>query len=254
MPFILTAVAALAFASCSMADSNGDYYPEYYVYATISVNGSSYFFTDDSGETYYPGDISRISTYKTTDDDGNSKDGKRVFLRFNKLPEKKDGFDYNIAIYYIEDILSKTVEIAETAAQVAAAGGDPVMIKETAFQGEWFTIVFRLRHSYDAMHKLTLLDNRTATPPSGMPADYQYLEFRQLAKDMDGTGSLADGIVSFKLDDNYHPAETGKKGFYIRIMNLDKTVEYVRIEYKTPTAGAALQQHNTPTPNLDRIW
>lgn len=258
MPFILTAAAALlAFASCSMG-KDGDYYTEYYVYATLDVDGDSYSFTDDDGETYYPGAVSgNARTYKTTDTDGNSKDGKRVFIRFNMLTEKKEGFDYNIAVFYIEDILSKAVEVAETAADVEAAGDDRMTIHKAVFQGEWFTIAFQLRHSYNALHKITLMDNKTATPPKDMLdnyPDYQYLEFRQLAENMEGTGSLADGIASFWLGDEYHPAKTGKKGFYIRVMNLDGHEEYFRFEYSKTGSTLMLQQNNTPTPNLDRIW
>ncbi len=251
---MLSMAAAPLLVSCSMdADAPGDYadYPRYYAYVTVNVDGRSYYFTGDDGKTYYPGDVKRIDMYETTDEYGDSKDGRRAFIRFNMMYEPQSGYDYNVILYYVEDILSKTVEVAATEDEVEAAGDDRLRIEEAAFQGDWLDIIFEIETTPYSMHKMTLLDNRTIDAPAGMPADYQYLEFRQEAEDMTG-GNINKGIASYKLG-AYHPAATGMKGFYVRINNLDGNVEYVTIPYKASTLNAVMQLKELPTPYMDRI-
>ena len=254
LKFLFIAIAAVPFlASCS---KNGDSdYPRYSAYMTLNTGpmGIGYYFTADNGKTYYPSDVSRIiPAYETVDDDDVSKDGKRVAVYYNLLNEEKEGYDYNIALYFIGDILSKTVEVAETEEEVTEAGDDRLDIFNAAIQGEWLDIVFDIL-TYESTHKMTLLDNQTADLEDiEVPEDYQYLEFRQKTESKkQETGTLSRGIVSFKLGE-YHPKTTGSKGLYIRIKSLNGDVVYKKLDYKAGTS-ASLQINSIPTPNMDRI-
>ncbi len=251
LKFIIAGMAiAPILAGCSKDD--GDY-PGYYAYVTVNTDGPSYYFTGDDGKTYYPGDVSRIiPPYKALDKDGVSTNGKRAYIRFNYLSTKKDGFDYNIALYYIEDIQSQVVKVAESEDDVNAAGDGEMELSDSGISGGWLDILFRIETSRDATHKITLLDNKTVEAPSTMPEGYQYLEFRQSTTNM-GSGTLGYGIVSFKLDDTYNPAVTGKKGFYIRVRDLDGNVKYATIEYKAPSQKSTMELHRIPTPHMDRF-
>ncbi len=242
-PLLIAMAVAPLLASCMKSNSD---YPQDRKYVTVASTGLSYYFVGDDGTTYFPGDVSRFKY------DASETDGKRAIIWFTPLAEKKEGFDMNIALYSVADLLSKSVETAETIEQAEAAGNDQLAISDAAFQGDWLDIAFRIMISYDSKHHMTLLDNKTATAPETTPADYQYLEFRQKAENMQIDESPGEGIVSYKLG-AYHPALTGKKGFYIRIINLNGNVEYVKIDYKAPEEKAAMQPRNIPTPNMDRI-
>lgn len=240
---LLVALAALPFlASCSM-DGNADV-PRNYAYVVVNEEVSSYYFTGDDDEIYYPAHVR--GGY-----DAKDKDGKRAVIYFNIEREVEDGYD--VAIYEVYDILSKEVEVADTEEKVEQAGDDRLMIWDAAIQGDWLDIAFRIESAQGATHKLTLLDNRTleSTPPD-MPEGYQYLEFRQKAENLH-YGSLNRGSVSFRLSDEYHPAVTGKKGLYIRIVNMNGNVEYYTVNYRA-RGGQTMQHSPIPLPYMSNIW
>lgn len=222
--------ASLVLVSCNK-NKNGDYY-DYMGIMTVTVDDNTFYFTDNSGETYFPGDVTRFK-YSTVDGEGDSKDGRRVYVFFSFLSREAEGYDYNIALYGVDDILSKEVEVATTEEEVEAAGDDRIVITDALLGNEWLDIKYTIATSYGSTHKLTLLDNQTAEVPEDMPANYQYLELRQ---DADISGYEYDsGLVSYRLD-GYSPAITGKEGFYVRIRDLEGSVKYVSIKYNAPTA------------------
>lgn len=246
------AVASLLLTACSDDESD---YPQYAAYVTVVVpapgplayaDAPAYYFLSDEGDKIAAGDVSRIGRYKTENEEGVSKDGKRAFIYFNYINQPLPGFDDNVALYQIVDILSKNVEVATTQEEVTAAGDNAMSLEEAKIRGEWLDIAFSLFTSKDAKHKMTLLDNKTVTAPADMPADYQYLEFRQNADGINGS-YRAQGYVSYKLGDDYHPAKTGKKGLYIRVNTIGDAVKYYKIEYKAPADGTQRNQKLAPT-------
>lgn len=226
--FLKIAIAAAALSaaliSCSKDSDNYDY-PRFGAFVVVNVDDGFYYFTGDDGETYYPTDITRIGHYSAKE-----RDGKRSYIYFNMLPEKKEGYDYNIALYAVENILSKTVETAENDEQLAEFGDDQVRIEAAKISDKWLDVTFSLMNQRDSEHKMTLFDNKTAEVPADMPADYQYLEFRHKAINYH-YGELRTGIASYDLGD-YHPSVTGKKGLYIRFKNLRGNVEYATIKFE----------------------
>ncbi|MEG2370843.1 MAG: NigD-like C-terminal domain-containing protein [Alistipes sp.] len=222
--FIGLALLAIVPLLQSCNDADGDY-PSLAALTTVQVPAgtSDYYFHLDNNKTVYPGDKSRIGAYDTTD-----KDGKRAIVYYSLLDQKKEGFDYNATMYDIVDVLTKKVEVATTAEEVKPFGNDRINIKQVWISGGWLNILYVLETSGLKSHKISLIENKTATAPAGMPADYTYLEFRQFA-DGDNVGRLYSNYVCYKLD-AYDPAVTGKKGFYIRVNGLGGNVSYLTVD------------------------
>lgn len=216
--FIASAALPLIF-SCTKVEHD---FPKYGNLVTVAVEDDFYYLIGDDGKTFYPGDESRIGRYDTKD-----KDGKRAYIYYNLLPEEKEGYDYNVALYNIIDILSKSVETAETEEQVSDAGDDALAVHHARIRGRWLDISFSLMTDNGSTHKMTLLDNRTVEAPESMPEDYQYLEFRQLG-DNTFDRYLGFGYVSYDLG-GYAPSVAETKGLYIRIKNLRGEVEYLKV-------------------------
>ncbi len=88
-------MAAAIFTSCN--DSDGDY-PRLSAFASVKpLENNDFYVVLDDGKTVYPGDKSRIGSYKAEED-------QRVVIYFNLLNNKVEGYDYNMALYYIQDI------------------------------------------------------------------------------------------------------------------------------------------------------
>lgn len=217
--------------SCNMDDNDYDE-PQWSSYVTVATDDNSFHFVGDGGEKVYPGDVSRIGGY---DKDG--KNGKRAYIFFNYLSNKVEGYDYNVALYRVMDILSKEVEVAKTEEDINEAGDDRLIIDYIKIRGEWLDINFSLMTENNAKHKITLLDNTLAVPPTDMPADYQYVELRQNAGGAHGQ-YIGLGNVSYKLN-GYHPSVTGKKGLYIRVNTVRSGIEYYKINYSMPEPHSA---------------
>jgi hypothetical protein len=215
-------------------------------YMTVTVVGEEFYFTDDEGKTYFPSDVSRfkyLTEYEDEDENVVSKDGNRVIVAFNFLDAPVSGFDYNIALYNVSDILNLDVKAIGSDEDVDEVYGDnPVTILDAVLNGVWLDTYCGLMSIDGAKYEITLIDNQPTDLPEDMPADYQYLELR-LILDEDGSPNVPlEGYISFNLD-TYAPSVTGKKGLYIRYKNAYGTVQYKEIEYKA--------QNNTATMSLD---
>ena len=105
--FLIAALAGTAFTSCN--DDDGDY-PKYSPLITTvhSLDGGDYYFQRDNGETLYPGDKSRVPGYKPDPDKT-----QRTIIWFNLL-SGIEGYDYNIALYNVENIFTGTSMIVDT--------------------------------------------------------------------------------------------------------------------------------------------
>ena len=66
------------------------------------VDGQEYYFALDEGTKMYPGDTTNIHNYTVVPE-------QRAFVYFDLLEEKVSGYDYNAAIYRIENILTKDI-------------------------------------------------------------------------------------------------------------------------------------------------
>ena len=98
-------MAAAIFTSCN--DSDGDY-PRLSAFASVKpLENNDFYVVLDDGKTVYPGDKSRIGSYK-------AEEGQRVVIYFNLLNNKVEGYDYNMALYYIQDIYSGGTKVVTT--------------------------------------------------------------------------------------------------------------------------------------------
>lgn len=103
--FLLVTMAAAIFTSCN--DSDGDY-PRLSAFASVKpLENNDFYVVLDDGKTVYPGDKSRIGSYKAEED-------QRVVIYFNLLNNKVEGYDYNMALYYIQDIYSGGTKVVTT--------------------------------------------------------------------------------------------------------------------------------------------
>ncbi len=232
-------VAALAiFGSCNNSSDNGPS-AKYVGYATLVTDGFTYSFMDDAGENYYVANTQYLGDYSTTNSEGVSKDGNRVVIWYDYADvEPPMGFDHSLTMFGIYDILSKDVEVATTATEVAAAGDTQITVTSMNLSGNWLDIVFNAYTGPGFEHKLTLLDNQTVTPPADMPAGYTYLEFRHDDGNGDALSSattIGEGYVSYRLSDKYNPAISGSGGLYIRIQGQDMVL-YQKIDAVAPVA------------------
>lgn len=225
---LIAPLLLLLFASCER--ETGDY-PSYVSFVTVEYPDGApadYYFRFDDGTTAHAGD-SRV--YYAAE----GRDSCRAVIYFNLLPETSPGFDRNIALYGVVDILSKEVETASTEAELTALGEDAIGVRSAALRGGWLDIYYYFPSAgIGAKHRLSLVDNRTASPSDGLREGYTYLEFRQNANG-DTSGPLQNSdYVSYRLGD-YDPARTGARGICLRVTPPDKpgSVNYLYIEPET---------------------
>lgn len=217
--------AALFFSGCDKEESD---YPYYFSFATIEVPAESpndYFFTLDSGLTAFPVDKSRVNYLSS------GKDGGRAVIYFNFVAQPDTGFDSHIALYEVMDIQSKEVETAVDNVDIIILGDDPIGVEEARISGGWLDIYYYYPSdgTGTSKHRLSLVDNKTAMPPTDMPEGYTYLEFRQNAGgDTYGHGIIKN-YISFRLGD-WDPAVSGSKGIYLRVANPGSATTYLQIE------------------------
>ena len=113
--FLLVTMAAAIFTSCN--DSDGDY-PRLSAFASVKpLENNDFYVVLDDGKTVYPGDKSRIGSYKAEED-------QRVVIYFNLLNNKVEGYDYNMALYYIQDIYSGGTKVVTTQEELDALEDD----------------------------------------------------------------------------------------------------------------------------------
>ena len=180
--FLLVTMAAAIFTSCN--DSDGDY-PRLSAFASVKpLENNDFYVVLDDGKTVYPGDKSRIGSYKAEED-------QRVVIYFNLLNNKVEGYDYNMALYYIQDIYS---------------GGTKVVTTQ---------------------EELDALEDVTEIAPEYTEEGYLNLELRRDAHGDEG-GYNYDRYVSFKLDSFKEDLE-GKKGIILRVNTRMNGVKYIKI-------------------------
>lgn len=216
--FILTTLLAtvLLFPSCN--DSEGDY-PEYWSFATVkTLDNNDYYFLLDNQKTVYPGDKTRIAGYE-------AKEGQRTVIYFNILPVETPGYDDNIALYSIENILTKDVAIITTQEEMDDIGDDRIRVIKAWLAGQYLNITFEFPTDGSTKHFINVIENKLN--PSGTTSEgYLSLEFRHNAYN-DTRGLLASGIASFKIDQLDPQVD---KGISLRVKNLQGEISYLQIE------------------------
>lgn len=212
------ALTAAILTSCN--DSDGDYPGYQPIWTTVHTIGlSDYYFTHNNGETLYPSDKSRIGAYEATE-------GQRAIIAFNILPEPIAGYNHNIALYGIRNILTKDPVTVTTEEQLKEIGDDNIQILDTQVGGGYLDIYFAATESSN--HTLNLIVNKVDDASATAPEGYTAVEFRQSAADQISVYAK-EGYVSFRLGE-LDPAVSGSKGLYIRFKNLSGNIEYLKAE------------------------
>ena len=129
--FLLVTMAAAIFTSCN--DSDGDY-PRLSAFASVKpLENNDFYVVLDDGKTVYPGDKSRIGSYKAEED-------QRVVIYFNLLNNKVEGYDYNMALYYIQDIYSGGTKVVTTQEELDALEDDKTSFKEAFLNSNYLNV------------------------------------------------------------------------------------------------------------------
>ncbi len=119
--FTILSVISLPLLVASCLDDDE---PTRFTIGTLKViEGNDYYFLLDNNKTMFPGDTTWIRNYTVTD-------GQRAVIAFSLLDEEASGFDYNIKVERIEDILTKNIIPLTT--ETADSIGDDKMEVESA--------------------------------------------------------------------------------------------------------------------------
>lgn len=208
----------------SCLDDWDDKYDTLFAIGTVKViEGKDYYFASDEGSTLYPSDTSYVHNYAVVD-------GQRAFIYFSELDEKLQGYDYNVRINHIENILTKDI-YSMPAEKADSIGDDRINATDCWITGEYLNIKYQFYHSnnQEKKHMLNLVINEASTGENHKP-DYVNLEFRHNAYS-DSQLSLGTGLASFKLD-NISEMLKEKKGLSIRVKSLYDGERFITLDIK----------------------
>ena len=111
--FLIAAIAVTAFTSCN--DDDGGEPLRTLITTVRTLDGGDYYFQRDNGEKLYPSDKTRVPDYK-------GKERQRAIIWFNLLKESVPDYDYNIALYAVDEIFTGKAQVVNTAEELEALG------------------------------------------------------------------------------------------------------------------------------------
>lgn len=224
MLWSLCLIVATPFLSSCLDDNDA---PTYSISSEIQLStvrlldNDKFYFEFDDGNTLYPNDGPVLRNY-------DAQDGQRVFVYYDLLEEKVDGYTYHGDIRLIQNILTKNI-IPMTEETEDSIGDDRINAIEILIAGGYLNISFQYygTHTEDRKHMLNLVQNETIEYPE---SDYIPLEFRHNAYN-DYPSRIGWGYVCFNLE-NIEELMEQKKGFEIRINTINDGIIYERIDLK----------------------
>ncbi len=231
----------------SCLDDN-DEEERYFSVNTVKVpdetNNKDFYFLQDDGTKMFPGNAQYLHNYE-------AKEGQRAFVIYTKLDEPVQGYDSNIEVWNIVDILTKDI-VNLTPENEEEIGDDAINVPYMWVAQGYLTIEFQYygTHREDKKHFLNLVINELPeeTPAAAPPAEgenddeYVYLEFRHNSEG-DSPALLGEGYVSFKLD-KIAPKLEGKKGLKIRVKTLYDGVQVQTIDFDSPTSSTMNERNS----------
>lgn len=162
--FLIAAMAVLAFTSCN-DDTDGDY-PRYTPLITTvhTIGGEAgeasadYYFQRDNGEKLYPSDKTRVPNYR-------GKERQRAIIWFNLLKESVPDYDYNIALYAVDEIFTGKAQVVNTAEELEELGTAKTGFKEGMFNlsNEWLTFYALYAANDNSKHTFSLAVDKSGT-------------------------------------------------------------------------------------------
>lgn len=218
--FILAVITAAGFSSCD--DSDGDY-PRSWAFATVkTLENNDYYFVLDDNKTAYPGDKSRIAAYRVDEDE-------RAIIYFNLLKTPAEGYDYNLALYAVQDIYSGETLTVNSQEELDELADAPTSFLGARLNSNYLNLGIGFNASDLSKHTFKLVYFRDAEIASdNKETGYLNLEFRRDANGDEGRYNYEDRYVSFKLDE-FGELLKDKKGIILRVSTRLNGVKYIRI-------------------------
>lgn len=201
----------------------------------ISEDSKEFYFTQDNGKTMFPSNVQAWSGKEY-------KDGQRAFVMFNTLEQPATGYDYNIQVEQITEVLTKDIITMGEGDNTEEKIGDDKINATYLWitqDKKYLTIEYQYygTHSQDKKHFLNLVINPVPEDPATEDNEgdnstedkFINLEFRHNSEG-DAPAHLGEGYVSFKLDEIKEKME-GKKGLRIRVKPLYGEIKKHEIEF-----------------------
>lgn len=228
----LAAILTLIPALQSCLDDNDSNYPSLAITTIRTLEGveHGYYFGLDDNSKLYPGDTTAIHNYAVTD-------GQRAFVYFNFLDEPKTGYDYNVKVEQIIDILTKDI-IDLTEENAEDIGDNKINATNLWITQGYLNIEFKYfgTNNPDKKHFLNLVRNTLITEQNGEEG-YISLEFRHNIKG-DSPDDPNEGYVSFKLDKIAEEMKDAK-GLIVRVKTLYDGERFYKIDFKKEKSASA---------------
>ncbi|MFA7034095.1 MAG: NigD-like C-terminal domain-containing protein [Bacteroidales bacterium] len=204
---LLVIILIPAIQSCTM------YQPESVALVTMKTTGTNdYYFVLDGGKTMYASERVSYATSITP------VDGQRAIIYFTMLSTSISGYDYNVKLYNIGELLTKKIVTLDDPA-LDTLGQDKINLTSINISGGYINVEFAFYSEGNIMHSINMLDNQTVEHSK----DSTFLEFRHKANG-DTTGTKATGIACFKLG-AYDPA-LSSKAIVVKVHTWDGDKEY----------------------------
>ncbi len=230
--FLIAATAVLAFTSCN-DDTDGDY-PRYTpLITTVHTLGgeegegsADYWFERDNGEKLYPGDKTRVPNYK-------GKERQRAIIWFNLLREQMPDYDYNIALYAVDEIFTGKAKVVGTAAELEELGTAKTGFNNSGelfnLSKNWLTFYALYAVRDNSKHTFTLAVDKSGTTEFKESAEgYLNVVVRHDAGG-DAGGYDSGFYVSFDLTDIAAELE-GMKGINLLLPTRDNGDKEIKLD------------------------
>ena len=215
-------MSATIFTSCN--DSDGDY-PRLSAFASVKpLENNDFYFVLDDGKTIYPGDKSRIGSYK-------AEEGQRVVVYFNLLNNKVEGYDYNMALYYIQDIYSGETKVVTTQEELDELPDENTSFIDHFANRNYLNLCIGFNATDPSKHTFLLVRNDvTEIAPENKQEGYLNLELRHNDGGDKGQYNCKNFYASFKLDE-FKEDLKDKSGIILRINTRLNGIKYKVIKF-----------------------
>ena len=168
---------------------------------------------------------------------GAIRKGMTIKELYAALPEEPvKGYDYNIQVREIKEILTKEIVTMGEGENTEEKIGDDKINSTYMWitqDKKYLTIEFQYygTHSEDKKHFLNLVINNKEAEPAADDANDEYidLEFRH-NDEGDTADRLGEGYISFKLD-KIQDQMKGKKGLRIRVKTLYNGEKFYEVKF-----------------------
>ena len=226
--FLIAAMAVFAFTSCNDDDGTE---PLRTLIATVRTvggeegeTGTDYYFQRNNGEKLYPSDKTRVPNYK-------GKERQRAIIWFKLLEERVPDYDYNIALYAVDEIFTGKAQVVETAGELEALGTAKTGFQNGTFSlsKEWLTFCALYAVRDNSKHTFTLAVDKSGTTEFN-ESDKDYLDVVVRHDAGDDAGGYDSGFyVSFDLTDIAAELES-KKGINLLLPTRENGDKEIKLD------------------------